>query len=40
MNELALLVAATLNGGTVLALAGLGLLLNERAGIVTWAPRA
>ena len=34
MNELALLVAATLNGGTVLALAGLGLLLNERAGIV------
>ncbi len=30
----ALLVAATLNAGTVLALAGLGLLINERAGIV------
>lgn len=34
MNEIALLVAATLNAGTVLALAGLGLLISERAGIV------
>ena len=34
MNELALLVAATLAAGTPLALAGLGLLLNERAGVV------
>ena len=34
MNEIALLVAATLNAGTVLAIAGLGLLVNERAGIV------
>jgi simple sugar transport system permease protein len=34
MNELALLLAATLNAGTVLALAGLGLLINERSGIV------
>jgi ABC-type uncharacterized transport system permease subunit len=34
MNEIALLVAATLNSGTVLAIAALGLLLNERAGIV------
>ncbi len=34
MNESALLVAATLNAGTVLALAALGLLLNERAGVV------
>ena len=34
MNELALLLAATLNAGTVLAIAGLGLLINERAGIV------
>jgi general nucleoside transport system permease protein len=34
MNEVALLVAATLNAGTVLALAALGLLINERAGIV------
>lgn len=34
MNEIALLVAATLNAGTVLALAALGLLINERAGIV------
>ena len=30
----ALLIAATLNAGTVLAIAGLGLLINERAGIV------
>ena len=29
-----LLIAATLNAGTVLALAALGLLINERAGIV------
>jgi simple sugar transport system permease protein len=34
MEALALLIAATLNAGTVLALAGLGLLINERAGIV------
>ena len=34
MNELALLIAATLSAGTPLALAGLGLLINEKAGIV------
>ncbi|GAO01532.1 ABC transporter permease [Anaeromyxobacter sp. PSR-1] len=34
MNELALLIAATLAAGTPLAIAGLGLLLNERAGVV------
>jgi general nucleoside transport system permease protein len=34
MESFALLVAATLNAGTVLALAGIGLLINERAGIV------
>ena len=34
MNEVALLVAATLAAGTPLALAGLGLLVNERAGVV------
>ena len=34
LDTLALLVAATLNAGTVLAIAGLGLLINERAGIV------
>ena len=34
MDALALLIAATLNAGTVLAIAGLGLLINERAGIV------
>ncbi|MBQ0936181.1 ABC transporter permease [Ideonella paludis] len=34
MNEIALLIAATLSAGTVLAIAGLGLLINERAGIV------
>jgi simple sugar transport system permease protein len=34
MDTYALLLAATLNAGTVLALAGLGLLVNERAGIV------
>jgi simple sugar transport system permease protein len=34
LDALALLLAATLNAGTVLALAGLGLLINERAGIV------
>ena len=33
-NTLALLLAATLNAGTVLAIAGIGLLINERAGIV------
>ena len=34
MESFALFVAATLNAGTVLAIAGLGLLINERAGIV------
>jgi simple sugar transport system permease protein len=34
MNEMALLIAATLASGTPLALAGLGLLLNEKAGIL------
>jgi simple sugar transport system permease protein len=34
MDTYALLVAATLNAGTVLALASLGLLINEKAGIV------
>ena len=34
MNEIALLVAATLASGTPLALAGLGLLLNEKAGVL------
>jgi simple sugar transport system permease protein len=34
MDQFALLVAATLNSGTVLAFAALGLLVNERAGIV------
>ena len=34
MNEIALLIAATLNAGTVLGIAALGLLINERAGIV------
>ena len=34
MDAIALLLAATLNAGTVLAFAGLGLLINERAGIV------
>jgi general nucleoside transport system permease protein len=34
MNEFALLIAATLNAGTVLAIAALGLLINEKAGIV------
>ena len=34
MDSIALLIAATLNAGTVLALAGLGLLINERAGIL------
>ncbi|ASM75923.1 ABC transporter permease [Vitreoscilla filiformis] len=34
MNEMALLLGATLSAGTVLAIAGLGLLLNERAGII------
>ncbi|HNU10285.1 MAG TPA: ABC transporter permease [Rubrivivax sp.] len=34
MESLALLLAATLNAGTVLAIAGLGLLINERSGIV------
>lgn len=34
MDAIALLLAATLNAGTVLAFAALGLLINERAGIV------
>ena len=34
MNEMALLIAATIASGTPLALAGLGLLLNEKAGIL------
>jgi simple sugar transport system permease protein len=34
MESFALLVAASLSAGTVLAIAGLGLLINERAGIV------
>ncbi len=34
MDAIALLIAATLNAGTPLALAALGLLLNEKAGVV------
>ena len=34
MESIALLLAATLNAGTVLAIAGLGLLINEKSGIV------
>ncbi|MCZ2090578.1 MAG: ABC transporter permease, partial [Burkholderiales bacterium] len=34
MEAYALLLAATLNAGTVLAIAALGLLINEKAGIV------
>jgi simple sugar transport system permease protein len=34
MESYALLIAATLNAGTVLAIASLGLLINEKAGIV------
>lgn len=34
LNALAALVAATLNAGTLLAIAALGLLINERAGVV------
>ncbi|WP_062193880.1 ABC transporter permease [Caldimonas taiwanensis] len=34
MESIALLMAATMNAGTVLAIASLGLLINERAGIV------
>jgi ABC-type uncharacterized transport system permease subunit len=34
MDTIALLIAATLNAGTVLAFASLGLLINERSGIV------
>lgn len=34
MNEIALLIAATLASGTTLAMAGLGLLLNEKAGVL------
>ena len=34
MESYALLLAATLNAGTVLALAALGLLINEKSGVV------
>ena len=34
MDQIALLIASTLNAGTVLAIAGLGLLINERAGVL------
>lgn len=34
MESYALLIGATLSAGTVLALAALGLLINEKAGIV------
>jgi len=34
MEAYALLLAATLNAGTVLAIAGLGLLINERSGVI------
>jgi simple sugar transport system permease protein len=34
MNELAMLVAATLSAGTPLAVAAMGLLINERAGVL------
>jgi general nucleoside transport system permease protein len=34
MSEIALLIAATLASGTPLAIAGLGLLINERAGVL------
>jgi simple sugar transport system permease protein len=34
MNEIALLIAATIASGTPLALAGLGLLVNEKAGVL------
>ncbi|MCD6667459.1 MAG: ABC transporter permease, partial [Hydrogenophaga sp.] len=34
MESTALLIAASLNAGTVLAIASLGLLINEKAGIV------
>jgi ABC-type uncharacterized transport system permease subunit len=34
MNELALLLGSTLSAGTVLAIAGLGLLINERSGVI------
>ena len=34
MEAYALLLAATLNAGTVLALAALGLLINEKAGVI------
>lgn len=34
MEALALLIAASLHAGTILALAGLGLLINERAGVL------
>ena len=34
MNEMALLLASVFSAGTVLALAGLGLLINEKAGVI------
>ena len=34
MNEVALLVGVTLSAGTPLAIAGMGLLINERVGVL------
>ena len=34
MNEVGLLLASVFSAGTVLALAGLGLLINEKAGVI------
>lgn len=39
MNETVLLLAAAIASGTPLVLAGLGLLINEKAGVVTSGPR-
>lgn len=40
MESWALLIGSTLSAGTVLAIAALGLLINERPASSTWAPRA
>ena len=40
MDSVALLLAATLSAGTVLAIAALGLLINEKPASSIWAPRA
>ena len=40
MDSTALLIAATLSAGTVLALAALGLLINEKRALSTSAPKA